>query len=184
MLHRYALILLALTVALPATTAQAELFKRMHRDYRRNNCWPQPFIVPDRIAARAPFGMMINNGWRAQNTLTDDHFDSETGLLNEAGELKVRDVLTMAPIEHRTVYVLRATKSDLTEIRNRSVQDFVARISDVGDDLQVADTRLRPRGSSADYINTVNTRFNASTPEPRLPSASGAAGGAGGAPGR
>ena len=50
---------------------------------------------------------MINNGWRVQNTLGDDHFDADTGLLNEAGELKVREILAASPPEHRTVFVLQ-----------------------------------------------------------------------------
>ncbi len=51
----------------------------------RNNAWPEAFIPADRYAARAPFATCVANGWRAQNTLVDYHFDDETGRLNEAG---------------------------------------------------------------------------------------------------
>lgn len=174
---------LSLALLLVPGSVQAEWFKKAHRDYRRNIDWPQPFVVPDRVAARAPFGMMINNGWRTQNTLSDEHFDQDTGALNEAGELKVRDILTYAPAEHRTVYVLQARNPQLTEIRNRSVKRFASRLAAPGEWPQVAGTRVRPRGWSADYINTIGTRYNATTPDPRLPPSQGAGMGGGGSMG-
>lgn len=180
MIARFAVAASLLALLLGPGQAQAEWFKKAHRDYRRNVDWPQPFVVPDRIAARAPFGIMINNGWRTQNTLSDDHFDEESGVLNEAGELKVRDILTYAPIEHRTVYVLQARNPQLTDVRNRSVRRFASRLATPSEWPQVSSTKVRPRGWSAEYINTIGTRYNATTPDPRLPPAQSGGGGMGG----
>ncbi|HWB13582.1 MAG TPA: hypothetical protein VG826_30435 [Pirellulales bacterium] len=160
--------LAAIVLALPGH-AHAELFKRMHRDYRRNNCWPSPFLVPDRVAVRAPFAVMINNGWRVQNTLGDEHFDSETGILNDAGRLKVRDILSYSPPQHRTVYILQATQDELTMARRRSVGEFVGSLHTVSEAPLVAETSLPPRGWPADSVSAIGTRFNATMPDPRLP---------------
>lgn len=174
-------LLAATGLCLLASQAQAELFKRAHRDCQRNKCWPAPFLVPDRIAGRAPFAVMINNGWRLQNTLSDDHFDSNTGMLNEAGELKVRDILTYSPPEHRTVFVLQARDEEATTARNRSVSEFVSHIPVVSSVPLVAQTSIRPRTAPAEYVNTIGTKFQETIPDPRLPAmTSGMGGGSGG----
>jgi uncharacterized membrane protein YgcG len=183
MLVRLTLTALAALLFLLPGQAHAELFKRMHREYRRNNCWPNPFLVPDRISVRAPFAIMVNNGWQVQNTLGDDHFDSETGMLNEAGKLKVRDILTYSPPEHRTVYVLQAHQDELTAARRRSVGDVVSGLNAISEGPLVADTNIPPRGWPADNVSSITTRFNATQPDPRLPAASagyGSSGGGGG----
>lgn len=171
-------------VILPAQ-AEAELFKRVKRDFNRNNCWPAPFLAPDRMAVRAPFAVMINNGWRTQNTLSDEHFDAETGLLNEAGELKVRDILSYSPPEHRTVFVLQARYDDMTAARNRSVSELLSRINGFSEGPAIAGTNIRPRGWPAENVSAIGTRFNATAPDPRLPAATGGgmSGGGGGSGG-
>jgi hypothetical protein len=168
-----------MTLLLLPGSSQAEWFHQLRRDAQRNRCWPDPFLQPDRMAVRAPFAVMINNGWRTQNTLGDDHFDTDTGLLNEAGELKVREILAYSPPEHRTVFVLQARDEQETVARNRSVSDLVARLHPYAESPAVAVTNLRPRTASAEYINTISSRFNATTPDPRIP-ASQSGGGMGG----
>src|SRR4051812_27341275 len=74
-------------------------FHSVMRDFRRNNAWPCPFSPPDRCAARAPFAVMTENGWKTQNTLSEYHFDAETGKINEAGVQKIRSILLDAPIQ-------------------------------------------------------------------------------------
>lgn len=160
--------------------SKAQFFKKAHQACQRNRCWPMPFLQPDRMAVRAPFATMINNGWRTQNTLGDDHFDADTGMLNEAGELKVRDILTYSPPEHRTVFVLQAQNEQVSAERNRSVSELVTKLQPFGQGPLVAGTNLRPRTAPADYINTIGTRFSATTPDPRLPAASSMGGGSGG----
>jgi hypothetical protein len=183
MLVRWTLAALAALVFVLPGLAHAELFKRMHRDYRRNNCWPDPFLVPDRMSVRAPFAVMINNGWRVQNTLGDEHFDPETGALNDAGKLKVRDILTYSPPQHRTVYVLQAHQDELTAARRRAVGDFVSGLNTISEGPLVAETNIPPRGWPAENVSAIGTRFNATAPDPRLPPATtgyGSSGGGGG----
>lgn len=176
-MHRKAWVLLALTAVLaPSQVHSGEFFSKMKRDFRRNNCWPQPFIVPDRMTVRSPFEVMIRNGWQVQNTLSDDHFDPETGRLSGAGELKVRGILLESPPAHRQVFVLRGKNPEDTASRQLSVQEYAATILHPGEMPQIAESHVRPRGSSAEYINNIGARYNASAPDPRLPSASGGGG--------
>jgi uncharacterized membrane protein YgcG len=178
---RLTLAAVAAALFLVPERADAELFKRVKRDYHRNVCWPAPFLAPDRMAVRAPFAVMINNGWRVQNTLSDEHFDSETGMLNDAGKLKVRDILTFSPPEHRTVFVLQAHYDEMTDARKRSVNQFVSGMNALSESPLVAGTNIPPRGWPAENVSAIGTRFNATMPDPRLPAATmGGTGGSGG----
>lgn len=68
----------------------ADFFVSIPRDFKRRNCWPEPFDAADRYAVRSPFVTMVDNGWRRQNLLGDHHFDPKTNELNESGRLKVQ----------------------------------------------------------------------------------------------
>jgi hypothetical protein len=176
-MRRNAWLLLTLAaVAAPSQAYAGEWFSWMRRDCRRNNCWPQPFNVPDRMAVRSPFEVMIRNGWQVQNTLSDEHFDPETGELIGAGELKARDILIEHPPGHRQIYVLRGKNPQDTANRQRSVAEFAQRVLHPGESPQISESYVRPRGWSAEYINNIGARYNASAPDPRLPSASGGGG--------
>lgn len=139
---------------------------------KRNNAWPEPFIPADRYAARAPFAVCVANGWRVQNTLTDYHFNDDTGTLNEAGELKLKTIVTQTPLAYRTVFVLRADDAAETASRIASVQQTLARQC-TETDVPVVDTNVAPRGSPAYYIVDVDRSFRDSAPAPRLPAAQG-----------
>lgn len=158
-----------------AGTAEANWFtnfcKNVHRDYRRNNCWPEPFVYDDREAVKAPFGVMIAKGWRSQNTLMDHHFSLETGELNEAGRLKVKQILWHTPPAHRALYVVRGANQDVTAVRVDAVQEAVVAASPQGDLPPVLEVDYGPTGWPADYIDNLAKRYQATMPDPRLPAA-------------
>src|SRR5688572_26313840 len=79
----------------------------VHTDFYRNNTWPQPFEAADRAAAREPFCIQTDNGWKMQNTIGTFLFEAETQRLNTAGELLVKWIVTQAPIHRRAVFVLK-----------------------------------------------------------------------------
>ena len=174
-MQRYHVALAALlSLAVVGQTAQAaNLFKTFTRDFRRNNCWPEPFTQPDRIAVRAPLALMVHNGWRLQNTLSDHHFNEETAQLNEAGELKVQEVLTEAPAQFRTLFVLRDVDPEVTANRLKSVEESAGRLAMEGDSPSVIPVGTKPRGWSADDIDATGRKYRASMPEPRLPERGG-----------
>lgn len=135
--------------------------------------WPEQFLDHDRSAVRAPFQMMIANGWRSQNTIATYHFNELTGQLNDTGKLKVRAVLYDTPAEWRTVYVLRADRAELTAARMQSVQEFASELMQ-GDPIpQILLTTVEPRGTRGDVSDGVNRRFMENAPIPVLPPSAG-----------
>ncbi|MDZ4784321.1 MAG: hypothetical protein SGJ19_29085 [Planctomycetia bacterium] len=158
-----------------AGTAEANWFttfwKNVHRDYRRNNCWPEPFVYDDREAVKAPFGVMIAKGWRSQNTLMDHHFSMETGALNESGRLKMKTIMWHTPAAHRAVYVVRGANQDVTSSRLDAVQEMVVAMNTQGDLPPVLEVDYGPTAWPADYVDAVGKRYQNSMKDPRLPEA-------------
>jgi hypothetical protein len=152
------------------------------RDIKRRQCWPEPFTGPDRVAARAPFAMMVANGWRRQNMLGEFHFEPRTGQLTEAGRLKVQWILTVAPQQHRLVYVHTADSKEETAARLAAVQQLAVKISP--ESLPpVLPTSISDEGWSAAQVDAIERKYMSATPSPRLPMpnpSSGASGGGGG----
>ncbi len=173
----------ALAIAVTAPLAKAgplgKLFANMRRDYRRNNCWPDPFVAPDRAHVYAPFGVMVRNGWRTYNTLGEHHFQADDVRLNEAGVNRLRAILSEAPPEYRAVFVAGGPDPQLTAARVTAVQELVQSMVLEGDVPPVMANYSPVRGWPADYINNIGTRFAATTPDPRIPAAEGSSSGSG-----
>jgi hypothetical protein len=154
-----------------------KFFANMRRDYRRNNCWPDPFVAPDRAHVYAPFGVMVQNGWRAYNTLGEHHFRPDDARLNEAGVNRLRAILSEAPPEYRAVFVAGGADPQLTAARVAEVQELVQSMVLEGDVPPVMANYVPVRGWPAEYINNIGTRFAATTPEPRIPASGGSSSG-------
>ena len=170
--------LVSLACTLPARADWiCEFFYCMARDTKRRNCWPKPFVCPDRSAARAPFALMINNGWRHQNMLGDYHFSPDSGELTEAGQLKVQWIVTEAPQPHRTIYVYRADTAEATAARIRCVEQLAARLAPDGVFPPVLESEVPPRGWPASRVDIIGRKFESSTPDPRLPAMTAGGGG-------
>jgi hypothetical protein len=143
------------------------------RDWKRNNCWPEAFVPADRLSVRAPFVVMVNNGWRRQNLLADHHFAEETADLNEAGKLKVHWIMTQAPKQHRTIYVHQSRKPEETAARIASVQEYAVEFAEQGQFPNVLATHLDPAGLPAARVDMIDRRWLESSPDPRLPEGDG-----------
>jgi hypothetical protein len=176
-MKRFLVFIFTLSLVLPCAQ-QAEagwgdgwhaFWQRMELDRKRANCWPEPWVHYDREVYNAPFTTMINNGWRAENTLTDFHFDGETQKLTRAGELKLRNILIDTPEHRRSVFVLAGTNRETTSIRVDSVQNATSRVVGQGPLPEVLQTTRQPRNWSADYIDAVLRADRGATPTPRLP---------------
>ena len=177
MLRRLPIVLTCLVAFCCVSQSQAgwhEFCQRMQLDWHRNNAWPQPWVAHDRIAACSPFVTQAENGWYAASTLSDLHFDSETQMLTEAGDLKVRQIVTQHPEQYRMVFIVKGhTKTD-TDKRTDSVQQAVTRIVPDGVLPDVRHIHTAPRPWSAEEINAVERAYRQSRPAPRLPIGSGA----------
>lgn len=139
------------------------------RDWKRNNCWPDAFLPADRLAARAPFVVMVHNGWRRQNLVADHHFEEGTSTLNESGELKIRWIMTQAPRQHRTIYVHRASTPEQTAKRVEAAQTFAGKFATRGEAPVVQETDIDMVGLPAVRVDMIDRAWLESAPPPRLP---------------
>jgi hypothetical protein len=128
------------------------------RDVKRRQCWPEPFVGPDRASVSAPFVTQVANGWRRQNMLGEFHFEQGTGQLTEAGRLKVRWILTVAPQQHRLVYVHTADTNEETSARVAAVQQLAGRIAP-NDLPPVMPTSISDEGWPADEVDLIGRKF-------------------------
>jgi hypothetical protein len=149
-----------------------DTFNSIAQDVKRRQCWPEPFLGPDRATIRAPFAIQVANGWRRQNMLGEFHFEPGTGQLTEAGQLKVRWILTAGPKQHRLIYVHTADKDEETSARIAAVQQLAGQVAP-HDAPPVMPTSIADDGWPADQVDLIGRKFQASTPAPRLPAASG-----------
>jgi hypothetical protein len=174
--------LVATTVVGLASQAHAEgalkkAWRSFKTDYSRNALWPQPWIGQDRASVYAPMTVMVAKGWMRQNQLNDEHFEPGKDELNEAGRMKVQQIMVVTPPNHRAVYVCRAATPELTAERILHVEQFVAEHTFDNHPTQVVESRLRRNDFPADYVDQIERAFRDSTPEPRIPPSQESTGG-------
>ncbi|MBI3837355.1 MAG: hypothetical protein HY288_05410 [Planctomycetia bacterium] len=165
------------TMLISAAPAEAQwmtnFWDGVHRQYRRNSDWPEPFLRPDRESVTLPFGLMVANGWRRQNLLSDYHFQDDNLQLNQGGELKLRFILTQMPPQRRTVFVQRGPSPDVTATRIEIVQRAAGRMLPPDAFPEIVESDLPNDGWPAEEVDSVTKRFNSSRPQPRVISSSG-----------
>jgi hypothetical protein len=149
------------------------------RDFKRRNCWPEPFVAPDRQAVREPMAIMIAHGWERQNMLHEQYFEDGKSTLNEAGRLKIRWILNEAPSTHRVVYVRRADNPADTQARIESVHAYMAQLQPGTMQAPVLETNMSPPSWPADRMDVLNRKFFDAIPAPKLSGDSGGSGGSG-----
>lgn len=179
-MRRFTLAVVFAVTVVTASVAHAgwnEFWERVHLDWHRMNCWPEPFHHADRDLVRQPLLAMTDSGWRMENTLSDHLFDVEQHTLTQAGALKVRWIVTQAPPHRRTMYVLRGPTPDATLSRVDAVQTAITQLSPHGIRPEVLLTDVIPVGGSGDYFDAVDRALKDSIPPPRLPAAAGPTGG-------
>ena len=147
----------------------ARAFHSMALDFKRNNCWPRPFVWKDREATRASFVIMVNKGWQLENTLGAYHFDRETGKINEPGRRRVYWIVTQELPGRHAIFVHRAMRPEETEARVDSVQQWVAQIVPKGSLPPVLETGVPAPGRPAEEVDHIRQEYLKSMPAPRLP---------------
>jgi len=169
---------LAAAPSAPAETPD-NIFNTIPRTFVRRNAWPVPFVYSDRAAVRNAFGPMVANGWELQNMIADHHFEGDNSQLTDAARIKIRWILTEAPVQHRVIYVRRGQTPQETFARLEAVRTAAAAMGFAGDMLPIRETDMSPPAYPAERIDIVSRKFINSMPDPKLPSSSG--GGMGGA---
>ena len=155
-----------------------EFLESIPRDTARRNCWPVPFVYPDRQSAREPFVTMVCNGWQRQNMLSAQHFNPETGKLTEAGQAKIQWILNEAPEQHRAIFVHRARNPQETADHVAAVQRYVIDTAWPGEYPPVMVTTRSDEGSLVAEYDLIARKFRDATMDPKLPA--GTTGSAGG----
>ena len=160
--------------------ANADIFAWMKRIYNNNAAWPAPFIQEDRASVVSPFAVMTTNGWRRQNMLCDYHFAPETGKLTDAGEMRLRWILTQAPPDHRTIFLQKGETAEITQLRVDAVQRLASPIQG-GREADIVQTDQAAPGRPAEEIDSVSRQALSGMQAPVLPArASGGSSGGGG----
>jgi hypothetical protein len=137
-------------------------------DWHRNNCWPEPFVYPDRASVWHVVDAQVAKGWQMQNLLGPSHFDADGERINAAGMAKLRTILTQSPAQYRAVFVERTWTNDATMKRVDSVQQSIARmVEGQMPEVLVSDSHMI--GTPAAYTNAVNTSFYQNLPPVKLP---------------
>ncbi|RMF87750.1 MAG: hypothetical protein D6741_20150 [Planctomycetota bacterium] len=164
---------LVLSLGIVASPAQAQIlekfFHSIGRDTARNNLWPDSFLPADRASVRAPFVLMVRNGWERQNLIADQHFESGTNELNGAGKLRIEWILTQATKPHRVIYLRRCMSPEDTAERLENIRKWAANYLPEGTEPNIMISTLAPVGWPAERVNAVDRKFTSSMPDPRLP---------------
>ncbi|MEZ6099488.1 MAG: hypothetical protein R3E01_10990 [Pirellulaceae bacterium] len=158
-----------------AISATASAQHRWQIDFWRNNVWPNPFVLQDRITVCAPFTAMTTAGWMRQNTISHLHFNPETQQLTETGRLKVRSILTQGPEDSRDIYIVKGQDAEQTEIRMTSVRDAAVHFLPAGGVPNVTAIDREYRAWNADEVDAIARKQKQSIPAPRLSGPAGSA---------
>lgn len=160
-----------MTLGMVATTSVfgEDLFCKLHQGYERNRWWPQPFTEMDRGAVRNAFCINMDHGYRKQNTLVDQLFDSETQQLNTAGESYVRMIVTRSQVSRREVYVVRGPSEEATIARIDSVQQAVSKYAPRGSMPNVTISDRVPALTQGSITDVIRRQYDSSTVAPRIP---------------
>ena len=178
MLRVSCLLFFSLFFVVPASSANAQDWRskwqdlrlQMYKDSMRNKCWPVPFQQADRLVVCETLTRQLANGWKRQNTLSDVYFHPESQRLNEAGRRKLYNIMVNAPVGYRTVYFVESMNGEAQLQREESIRLAATQILPEEPSPVIVGLRQRPRSWSAEYINEITTRVNATMPSPRLPS--------------
>lgn len=172
--------------AVPPTHAGSH-FSRAYEQhnlmYQRNQAWPKPFICWDRAAYYNTWSQMYTAGLAGECTLSDAHFDSETGNLNQMGHQKIEMIFRNLPEPQRGVLVAETRDPNLNNQRLDVARNVVRNWYGEAYASQVALTRNVPQPASGAKVFAVNTRYMSTLPSPTITSSSGSGSSAGGSGG-
>lgn len=154
-------------------------YQHLEQGRAENNQWPHQFVGADRERAKAPFDMMVRNGWRRQNLLGKHHFTEDSTQLTQAGKLRVQWILTQPPQEYRQVFVEQSFVEGITQTRTATINQFASTILQGGGVANITETHIVSDGRPATMVDFVNTTFRENMPIPALPSSSPGGGGEG-----
>lgn len=147
--------------------------------YQRNQAWPKPFICWDRGAYFNTWNQMYTAGLAGECTLSDAHFDPQTGDLNEMGQRKIEVIFRNLPESHRGILIAESRDPNLNNHRMEVARNAVREWYGEGYAAQVALTGRVPEPASGAKVYAVNTRYQANLPSPTINNSAGSSGSGG-----
>jgi hypothetical protein len=144
--------------------------------YQRNQAWPKPFVCWDRAAYFNTWNQMYTAGLAGECTLSDAHFDPQTGNLNKMGERKIEVIFRNLPESHRGVLVAETRDPNLNNHRMEVARNAVREWYGEAYASQVALTGRVPEPASGAKVYAVNTRYQANLPSPTINNSAGGSG--------
>lgn len=158
----------------PRPTVERQQFSHT---YHSAHYWPLPYICQDRQYIRDIVNTQVTNGWEQETTLYDRHFENDQQL-NVPGQLHLLDILQVAPVSRRTVFVQSSYNPDIDNTRMSNVQQAIAEITGGTEPIPVVLRNGRDYSRPASEVKIINDLYNSSVPTPRL--GAGGGGGSGG----
>ena len=169
---RLSIAIIALAYATPLLAGDiGDFLSTFPRDFKRRNCWPEPFVYSDRTAVRLSMANQVSAGWERQNLLSEFHFLPGGKELTEDGRMRVQWIMNEVPEPHRQIYVHRANSPQETVVRMQTVQRFVAQ-SPYAVNVPVLESTRTDDGWPADRIDALSRKAERSALDPKLLGAS------------
>ena len=177
---RLSILIVALGYAMPLSAGEiGDFLSSIPRDFKRRNCWPEPFVYADRAGVRQTMAIETAAGWERQNQLSDFHFLPGGTELTEAGRMRVQWILDEVNEPYRQVYVHRAATPQETATRMQAVQRFIAQSPYAANTPVLESTRTDDGTPAANIDLTTKKAVDATMPPKLLGSSSSGTGGAG-----
>jgi|GEM_PF-1143503 len=148
--------------------------------YQRNQAWPRPFTCWDRAAYFNTWNQMYTAGLAGESTLSDAHFDSETGNLNQMGEQKIQMIFRNLPESQRGLLIAETRDPNQNNQRLEVARNAVREWYGEAYASQVALTGRVPEPASGAKVYAVNTRYLSNLPSPTIDNSAGGGGSTGG----
>lgn len=138
----------------------------IHR-YHTAHYWPDPYRWQDRSSVRTHFAAQAAAGWLTNTTLYDQHFDTETQELNDAGRVHLKWILLYAPPQRRCPWVQAGDSREINQARLASVQAEAVALC--GPTAPAVGVRIcQPYGGSAQEVDLIRRSYLESLPVPRV----------------
>ncbi len=177
---RFTITIVALGAVTPVSADElGDFVCSVARDFKRRNCWPEPFIYSERDMYRQTMSIQVSAGWERQNLLSEFHFMPGGNELTEAGRIQAQWIINEVPDAHRQIYVHRGATPQETAIRMQTVQRFVAQ-SPYGVNVPVLESTRTDDGWPAERIDLLSRKAAAAMPDPKLMGSANSGNGAGG----
>jgi hypothetical protein len=142
---------------------------RLIDQYHYAHYWPYPLTCQDRGSIYAMLAAQAANGWVAETTLYDQHFDAETNTLNEAGRMQLRWILLHAPPEYRAAFVAATDDPQASQVRLASVQGVATEMTGPDNLPRIELRTTQQLGTSAQDMDLIRRKWISTIPTPRIP---------------